>query len=40
MDNAAMIGFIAEKRLAERAKGAYRSLRFTVNSTALRAKKK
>lgn len=39
MDNAAMIGFLAEKKLEERGPEAFRDLTFTVNPTALRAPK-
>ena len=38
MDNAAMIGFLAEKKLAERNKEDFFDLEFTVNPTALRAR--
>ncbi|MBI5326456.1 MAG: tRNA (adenosine(37)-N6)-threonylcarbamoyltransferase complex transferase subunit TsaD [Ignavibacteriae bacterium] len=40
IDNAAMIGFIAEKRLLENGPDAYRDLSFKVNASALRAKSK
>ena len=40
MDNAAMIGYIAEKRLYESGPEAFKDLTFTVNPSALRAKKK
>ena len=40
IDNAAMIGFIAEKRLLENGPEAYKDLTFKVNASALRAKRK
>lgn len=40
MDNAAMIGYIAEKKLESLGQNAFHNLNFTVNSTALRAKRK
>ena len=40
MDNAAMIGFVAEKKLHEGGKNQYKRLNFTVNANALRAKAK
>ncbi len=40
MDNAAMIGFIAEKRLAELGREQFFNLEYTVSATALRAKTK
>lgn len=38
MDNAAMIGFLAQKRIEEKGLDSFKNLNFTVNSTALRAK--
>ena len=35
-DNAAMIGFLAEKKLAIHGNGPYTTFQFTVNSSALR----
>ena len=40
MDNAAMIGFIASKKLEEAGCETFHNLEFTVNATALRAKRK
>ena len=40
MDNAAMIGYIASKKLEEAGKEPFYNLEFTVNATALRAKRK
>ncbi len=40
MDNAAMIGFIAEKKFAEAGPDAFRDLTFRVNPSALRAERK
>ncbi|TAL69199.1 MAG: tRNA (adenosine(37)-N6)-threonylcarbamoyltransferase complex transferase subunit TsaD [Bacteroidetes bacterium] len=40
IDNAAMIGFIAEKRLLENGPDAYQDLTFKVNASSLRAKRK
>jgi len=40
MDNAAMIGFLAEQKLQESGKEAFRDLGFTVSAKPLRAKKK
>ena len=40
MDNAAMIGFLAEKKLMESGTENFENLTFTVNATALRAKRK
>lgn len=40
MDNAAMIGFLAEQKLQESGKDAFRYLGFTVSAKPLRAKKK
>jgi N6-L-threonylcarbamoyladenine synthase len=39
MDNAAMIGFLAQKRIEEKGLDSFKNLNFTVNSTALRAKR-
>ncbi|MFC2131035.1 tRNA (adenosine(37)-N6)-threonylcarbamoyltransferase complex transferase subunit TsaD [Bacteroidota bacterium] len=39
MDNAAMIGFLAEKRLIENNTEEYKNLKFRVNALALRAKR-
>ncbi len=39
MDNAAMIGFLAEQKLQEAGKEAFRNLEFTVSAKPLRAKK-
>jgi N6-L-threonylcarbamoyladenine synthase len=40
MDNAAMIGFIADKKINESGLEAFRDLTYTVNPTAMRAKRK
>ncbi|MGE5481212.1 MAG: tRNA (adenosine(37)-N6)-threonylcarbamoyltransferase complex transferase subunit TsaD [Chloroflexota bacterium] len=40
MDNAAMIGYIAEKKLEEAGPEAFRDLSFRVNATALRSRKR
>jgi tRNA A37 threonylcarbamoyltransferase TsaD len=40
MDNAAMIGFIAEKKLLNSGKKHFYDLKYTVNSSAIRAKRK
>jgi tRNA A37 threonylcarbamoyltransferase TsaD len=40
IDNAAMIGFIAEKRLIENGPDTYRDLTFKVNASSLRARRR
>jgi N6-L-threonylcarbamoyladenine synthase len=40
MDNAAMIGFLASKKLEEKGKDMFFDLNFTVSARALRARKK
>lgn len=40
MDNAAMIGFIGEKKLKDKGRDYYMDFTFTVNATSLRAKRK